>query len=82
VAGGVRDFGFHIAIFTMPNVLGLDRTGLFYNEPGLSAGVYSARDNTGRSVLTDAQLPTRRPDGGGKYELWLGLFQLALEKQL
>jgi 2-polyprenyl-6-methoxyphenol hydroxylase-like FAD-dependent oxidoreductase len=44
--GAVRDFGYHVAIFTIPNLLGLDRTGLFYNEPGLSAGVYSARDNT------------------------------------
>ena len=44
--GGVHDFGFHIAIFTTANLLALDRTGLFYNEPGLSAGIYSARDNT------------------------------------
>jgi long-chain fatty acid transport protein len=56
--------------------------GGFHITAGLTAVQYSARDNTGRSVLTDAQLPTRRPDGGGKYELWLGLFQLALEKQL
>ncbi len=44
--GAVCDFGYHIAIFTIPNLLGLDRTGVFYNEPGLSAGVYAARDNS------------------------------------
>jgi hypothetical protein len=56
--------------------------GGFHVTAGLTAVQYLARDNTGRSTLTDAQLPTRRPDGGGKYELWLGLFQVALEKQL
>ena len=49
---------------------------------GLTTVQYAARDNTGRSALTDAELPTRRPDGGGKYELWLGLFQVSLETQL
>ena len=44
--GAVCEFGYHIAIFTIPNLLGLDRTGVFYNEPGLSAGLYAARDNT------------------------------------
>jgi long-chain fatty acid transport protein len=54
----------------------------------LGAGVtnvqYFDRDNTDRSTLAnpDVQLPTRRPDGGGQYALWLGLFQLSLEKQL
>jgi len=56
--------------------------GGFYLTAGLTAVQYLARDNSGRSTLTDAELPTRRPDGGGKYELWLGLFQVALEKQL
>ena len=52
----------------------------------LSAGVtdvqYAARDNVGRSTLPDAQLPTRRADGGGQYGLWLGLLQVSLEKEL
>ena len=56
--------------------------GGFHITAGLTTVQYAARDNTGRSTLTDAQLPTRRPDGGGKYELWLGLFQVSLEKQL
>jgi long-chain fatty acid transport protein len=54
----------------------------FHVTAGLTSVQYSSRDNTGRSTLTDAQLPTRRPDGGGKYELWLGLFQVSLEKEL
>ncbi len=54
----------------------------FHITAGLTTVQYAARDNTGRSTLTEAELPTRRPDGGGKYELWLGLFQVSLEKQL
>ena len=56
--------------------------GGFHITAGLTTVQYASRDNTGRSTLTDAQLPTRRPDGGGQYELWLGLFQVSLEKQL
>ena len=56
--------------------------GGFHITAGLTAVQYASRDNTGRSTLTDAELPTRRPDGGGKYELWLGLFQVSLETQL
>lgn len=56
--------------------------GGFHVTAGLTTVQYASRDNTGRSTLTDAQLPTRRPDGGGRYELWLGLFQISLEKQL
>jgi long-chain fatty acid transport protein len=56
--------------------------GGFHITAGLTTVQYASRDNTGRSALSDAELPTRRPDGGGKYELWLGLFQVSLEKQL
>jgi long-chain fatty acid transport protein len=47
---------------------------------------YRDRDNTGRSQLatrdgTDVQPPTRRPDGGGKYTQWIGLFNLNVEKR-
>ncbi len=52
----------------------------------LSAGLtnvqYASRDNTGRSTLPAAQLPTRRADGGGQYGLWLAVFQVSLEKEL
>jgi long-chain fatty acid transport protein len=56
--------------------------GGFHITAGLTTVQYAARDNTGRSTLSDAELPTRRPDGGGRYELWLGLFQVSVEKQL
>jgi long-chain fatty acid transport protein len=45
---------------------------------------YRDRDNTGRSQLAtrdgaDVQPPTRRPDGGGKYTQWIGLFNVNVE---
>ncbi|WP_199199336.1 hypothetical protein [Amycolatopsis sp. CA-128772] len=35
----------------MPNHLGLDRAGRFYNEPNRTVGVYSAKDNTEAKAL-------------------------------
>ncbi|HMJ51336.1 MAG TPA: hypothetical protein VK540_04650, partial [Polyangiaceae bacterium] len=35
---------------------------------------YLSRDNTGKSELTQSVKPTARPDGGGKYSQWIGLF--------
>jgi long-chain fatty acid transport protein len=40
---------------------------------------YLARNNTGRSILADADVPTRRPDGGGRYTQWIGVFNTNLE---
>ena len=42
---------------------------------------YFPRDNTGRSELPAAELPTRRADGGGRYQLSLLLFQASVEKR-
>jgi long-chain fatty acid transport protein len=42
---------------------------------------YFPRDNTGRSELGSAEVPTRRADGGGRYELALSLVQMSLEKR-
>ena len=42
----IRDLGYYVAIFTTPNHLNLDHTGRFYNVPGKTAGMYSARNNT------------------------------------
>jgi long-chain fatty acid transport protein len=42
---------------------------------------YFPRDNTGRSRLADAEAPTWRPDGGGKYTQWIGLVNMNLELQ-
>jgi long-chain fatty acid transport protein len=41
---------------------------------------YLRRDNTGKSRLSDADVPTRRPDGGGTYDQWVGAFNTNLEK--
>jgi long-chain fatty acid transport protein len=40
---------------------------------------YWNRDNTGRSQLLDAQPPTRRADGGGRYTQWVGLVDLNVD---
>jgi long-chain fatty acid transport protein len=41
---------------------------------------YLPRDNTGKSRLSEAEVPTRRPDAGGKYNQWVGVFNANLEK--
>jgi long-chain fatty acid transport protein len=41
---------------------------------------YLPRDNTGKSRLTNADVPTRRPDGGGTFKQWVGVFNANLEK--
>jgi 2-polyprenyl-6-methoxyphenol hydroxylase-like FAD-dependent oxidoreductase len=46
-----HDLGYYVSIFTVPNHLGLDRTGRFYNEPNRTVGVYSAKDNTEAKAL-------------------------------
>ena len=38
------------------------------------------RDNSGESELPNATLPTRRPDGGGRYTQWVGLLNANVEK--
>jgi 2-polyprenyl-6-methoxyphenol hydroxylase-like FAD-dependent oxidoreductase len=47
----LKYLGLHYAIFTTPNYLALDHTGLVYGEPRRLAVVYSARENTEASVL-------------------------------
>jgi 2-polyprenyl-6-methoxyphenol hydroxylase-like FAD-dependent oxidoreductase len=47
----IRDLGYYVAIFTVPNHLDLDHWELFYNVPGKLAGMYSARDNTEAKAL-------------------------------
>jgi long-chain fatty acid transport protein len=54
----------------------------FHLTVGLTDVQYASRDNTGRSALSEAQLPTRRGDGGGTYGLWLGILHVGLEKDL
>ncbi|HEX3365549.1 FAD-dependent monooxygenase [Phenylobacterium sp.] len=67
-AGALYEFGYHVAIFTTPNLLGLDRTGVFYNEPGLSAGMYAARDNTEAKAAFSFATPDLPPRRRGRAE--------------
>jgi long-chain fatty acid transport protein len=41
---------------------------------------YMTRDNRGESELAEPMLPTRRPDGGGRYQQWIGLLNANVEK--
>jgi long-chain fatty acid transport protein len=43
---------------------------------------YLNRDNTGKSELTNAVLPTRRADGGGRYSQFISILNLNVEKEL
>jgi 2-polyprenyl-6-methoxyphenol hydroxylase-like FAD-dependent oxidoreductase len=40
----VRDLGYYVSIFTVPNTFGLDHCGLLYSLPGRTASVFSAGD--------------------------------------
>jgi 2-polyprenyl-6-methoxyphenol hydroxylase-like FAD-dependent oxidoreductase len=42
----VSEFGLYCAIYTVPNHLGLEYSGLAYGTPGRVVSVYSARNNT------------------------------------
>ncbi|MEV1174514.1 FAD-dependent monooxygenase [Nonomuraea sp. NPDC049784] len=42
----VRHLGIYGALFTVPNILGLDRTGLMHNTTGRNALAFPARGNT------------------------------------
>lgn len=41
----LRPLGSHLAVYTMPNVFGLDRWQVFCRCPGAMIGLYTARDN-------------------------------------
>ena len=49
---------------------------------GITGVASFVRDNTGKSILSTYDLPARRADGGGVYELWLALLSLGLEMHL
>jgi 2-polyprenyl-6-methoxyphenol hydroxylase-like FAD-dependent oxidoreductase len=40
----VRYLGYYVSIFTIPNFLNLDRSGLYYGTPGKKVGVFSGGD--------------------------------------
>jgi 2-polyprenyl-6-methoxyphenol hydroxylase-like FAD-dependent oxidoreductase len=41
----VRYLGYHVSIFTIPNYLNLNRSGLYYGTLGKKVGVFSGRDD-------------------------------------
>ena len=43
---------------------------------------YLPRDNVGKSRLSEADVPTRRPDAGGEYTQWVGVFNANVEMVL
>ncbi len=49
---------------------------------GITGVYYFRRDNTGKSTVATVELPARRADGGGVYELWMVLLNLGLELRL
>jgi long-chain fatty acid transport protein len=40
---------------------------------------YLVRDNSGLSILPLADVPTRRPDAGGRYTQWIGVINANIE---
>jgi hypothetical protein len=59
----------------------LSLPGEWYLSPSYTHIHFLTRDNTGESELSDALLPTRRPDGGGLYKQWIGIFNVNVEKE-
>jgi 2-polyprenyl-6-methoxyphenol hydroxylase-like FAD-dependent oxidoreductase len=47
----VEDSGYHVAIFSAPNRLGLDHDGLLYSEPGRGLALYPTHGNTAANVM-------------------------------
>ncbi|WP_033294250.1 FAD-dependent monooxygenase [Amycolatopsis jejuensis] len=58
--------GFHVAGFTAPNHLGLDHSGLLYNEPGRGLMIASHRDP---ATVTVGLFFRGDPDGYGRPDL-------------
>jgi long-chain fatty acid transport protein len=59
----------------------LQLAGTYFVAASYTHIQYFDRDNTGKSQLADAVLPTKLPDAGGKYTQWIGLFNVNLQKQ-
>lgn len=47
----VRDLGFNVSIFAVPNHLGLDREELIYSVPGRTVNMYSTKQTAGAKAL-------------------------------
>jgi 2-polyprenyl-6-methoxyphenol hydroxylase-like FAD-dependent oxidoreductase len=73
-----QDLGLCVAGFSMPNRLGLDHSGLIYNEPGRLAMVASGRDRTQAAVglmFTTAAPDHDRRDTDGQKRIVAGHFE-------
>jgi 2-polyprenyl-6-methoxyphenol hydroxylase-like FAD-dependent oxidoreductase len=53
----LKHLGLYTVVFTTPNGLDLDRTGLVHVEPNRLVAVSSARDNTGAKVMMYVSAP-------------------------
>ena len=42
----IHHLGYYVSIFTIPNYMNLDRSGLFFGTLGKKIGIFSARDNS------------------------------------
>jgi long-chain fatty acid transport protein len=42
---------------------------------------YMVRDNSGKSILSLADVPTRRPDAGGRFTQWIGVVNANVEME-
>jgi 2-polyprenyl-6-methoxyphenol hydroxylase-like FAD-dependent oxidoreductase len=60
--GVLHHLGSHLAVYTMPNVFGLDRWQVFCRFPDAMAGLYTARGNTEVRVNLGWEAPDLRYD--------------------
>jgi long-chain fatty acid transport protein len=59
----------------------LELPGKWFLGASLTHLQYLDRDNTGKSELTNAVLPTRRADGGGQYSQFISILNANVEKE-
>ncbi|HEX4020342.1 MAG TPA: FAD-dependent monooxygenase [Acidobacteriaceae bacterium] len=45
-SGFLHHLGYYVSIFTIPNYMNLDRSGLYYGTLGKKVGIFSARNNS------------------------------------
>jgi 2-polyprenyl-6-methoxyphenol hydroxylase-like FAD-dependent oxidoreductase len=60
-AGFTRDLGMYVSIFSVPNFAGLDREGVMYGVPGMTAGIFATGGDAESAI---AQLYFTAPDLG------------------
>jgi 2-polyprenyl-6-methoxyphenol hydroxylase-like FAD-dependent oxidoreductase len=58
----VRDLGYQVSIFAVPNHLGLDREELIYSVPGRTVNLYSTKQTAGAKALFLFKAPEQAVD--------------------